>query len=226
MAISYVRAATGVGSVATLDLTNFVVDGSDRFTAVAIGQLVGTFPTISSVVWDPTGVNEALQSIGATSTTDAKMSLYGRAGLTAKTATLRITLASSDILRVGATHYTGVHQTTPTGTVATAAGTGGTPSVTVSSVNSTDLVIDGVVHEDANVGAAGADQTERWNAVSTPTIHGAKGSTQAGSAGGVMSWASTGEKWALVAVALKVSAGAGSRPFRRGVSRFFPQRRR
>lgn len=110
----------------------------------------------------------------------------------------------------GVMTLTGVNQTTSVGTAVTASGPSGTttPSVTVGSVGSDDLVVDVCFAFVASGGlTAGADQTDRW-AQQTSTVC-FSGSTQAGTAGGVMSYTKNiNNEYMIGAVAFKPSAAA------------------
>jgi uncharacterized repeat protein (TIGR01451 family) len=111
---------------------------------------------------------------------------------------------------VGATTFTGVHQTTPLGT---AVGTGvpdgsgaGSPSVTVASATG-QLVFDTVAVDQGATLSENSGQTQRWD-VSTGTgtedTRGAA-STKAGAASVTMAWTSgdTSQAWAIVAVPIR-----------------------
>lgn len=129
------------------------------------------------------------------------------------------TISPPDDHVLGVITMTGVHQTTPCGTPVTASGSGASsaPTVTVGSVGADDLVVAGLMEIDRDfesaIGAVGADQTEQWR-VNTPSNgQYAAGSTQLGSAGGIMSWAlpsQTGANhfWGMGAVAFKSAGGA------------------
>ena len=104
-----------------------------------------------------------------------------------------------DIIAV-ATSYTGVDQTTPLGTPATATGTSTTASVTVTSATN-ELVVDSV---SSNLGTLTVDasQTQRGNAVAGDNQGGA--SEEAGAASVVMSWTiGSSSAWASVGVGIK-----------------------
>lgn len=125
----------------------------------------------------------------------------------AQTVTATLNTASPAFQSLGVISMTGVDQTTPVGTANTASGDGGggaaTPSVTVASVGSDDMVADNVWYIWVSDASAGTDQTQRYN-----TDYGgqrfSRGSTQPGSAGGVMSWTGgTMYNWIIGAIAFK-----------------------
>lgn len=82
-------------------------------------------------------------------------------------------------------------------------------SSTVGSVGTSDLVVD-VLACDSNVNVAeGADQTNRWERSVTGAVTGA-GSTQLGSAGGVMSWSWTGARPCAHVASAFIHDGSGA----------------
>ena len=207
-AIAFDAATTGGGTGGTINITH-TISGGNRYVFVQVVN-GNSWPSISSVVWDPGGVNEALSVIGtATYASDVRNVVYGRLNPTAKTATMRVTLSAGDGggTFVAVSSFTGVHQTTPLGTVVT--GTGGvgtTPTVTVSAATG-DLVVDFLgTKETTGNKTPGPGQTERWDGFNGDAD--GAGSTEAGAASVVMNW--TGgvtEEWANVAVPLKPGGG-------------------
>lgn len=126
------------------------------------------------------------------------------------TANIVVSVSSADSIISGAFSMTGVDQTTPVGTAATDTSTSDTTaSTTVASVGTDDLVVDILAADSDFVATVGADQGDNdMQASLSGQVTGAM-STQAGSAGGVMSWTWTGARpMAQIAVAFKPSAGA------------------
>jgi MSHA pilin protein MshD len=203
-ALSLDAVTPGGGTGNPVDVTH-TIGGTSRYVFVHVVSS-NTFPTISSVVWDPTGVNEPLSLIASANyAADARSAVYGRVNPTAKTATMRVTLSAGDGsgTYVAVASFKGVHQTTPLGTPATAnGGAGGTPTVTVSAAVG-DLVVDFMGTKETPTGnkTPGAGQTELWDGFSTQSI--GAGSTEAGAASVQMTWGGTTEEWAMVGVALK-----------------------
>ena len=103
--------------------------------------------------------------------------------------------------------YTGVDQTTPHGTAATASGTSATASVTVSSATG-ELVIDCATTSNGALAATvGAGQTQRANFGDTGN-HLHLGSGEAGAASTVMDWTFTFDGWGTIGVPLKPASAA------------------
>ena len=205
-------ATPGGGTGNPIDVTH-TISGTNRYVFVQVVNGQSTWPTINSIVWDPTGVNEALTVIAtATRAPDVRTALWGRVNPTAKTGTMRISLSAGDAngTYVAVSSFTGVHQTTPLGTAATATGAvGTTPTVTVTAATG-DLIVDAMGTKDTSGNkTAGPGQTERWDSFNG-NADGA-GSTEAGAASVVMNW--TGgvtEEWASVGVALKPGGSCGT----------------
>ncbi|HLP93646.1 MAG TPA: hypothetical protein VK168_06395, partial [Saprospiraceae bacterium] len=103
---------------------------------------------------------------------------------------------------LGATSFSGVNQTSPLGTAATATGNNTTPTVNVTSAVG-ELVYDVVCTHNSDPKTAGAGQTERYD--KTSSIHiGGGASTEAGAATVTMSWTTdVSEKWAIIGVSIK-----------------------
>lgn len=103
--------------------------------------------------------------------------------------------------------FSGVDQTTPAGTAVTAvSNSGGNPSVTVGSVNATDMLVDGWGSwSTGTTPTPGASQTQRVGRADGSWRLNA--STQSGADGGVMSYTLGGGEYSGGAVALKEAAG-------------------
>ncbi len=129
------------------------------------------------------------------------------------TANVVVTLAGSDTLAAGATNFYGVDQTTPFGTFVSATGSGGAPTVNVTSAAG-EVVVDAAVFRARNTATVGAGQTQLWvqgTGTSGSDTAGA-GSTEAGAATVTMSWTSSGSgtgEWATGAVALRPAPMTG-----------------
>ena len=106
----------------------------------------------------------------------------------------------------GASSFYGVNADDPFGTVVSATGTDGTPTVTVTPVSG-EQILAVVAVEGAATIAAGSDETERWDQSQSTDVAGS-GYTQAGSvAGGVLAPSLTsGSNWVEIAVPIKPSS--------------------
>ena len=111
----------------------------------------------------------------------------------------------------GASSWTGVHQTTPFGTIVTNTGSNSTPTVTVGSATG-EIVHDFVASKDASGLTVDGSQDQRWNLLAggQADVHGG-GSSEAGDTNVVMSWSSPGAvEWAIIGVPMKPSGGGGA----------------
>lgn len=219
MAIAHQSTAGSGGNSATTTITvgSVVVDsGSNRCLIVRVageGNGGPTQPQVTAVTRD--GQSGSL--IGRAARSDwSWCEMWKIVGPNVGTSTLTVTLdvaddsAGSPSAYAFVDVYTGVDQTTPNRTAATATGSSTTASATVSSVAGTDWLLDVVdVDGGGKTLTVGADQTGDFTDSGITGTDNA-GSHQAGSAGGVMSWTWTGSSpWSIVATALiEASTGA------------------
>jgi hypothetical protein len=106
---------------------------------------------------------------------------------------------------------TGVDQTTPIGTAATATGLTSTPTVTVTSA-ANEMVVDVAASSTTLTFAVGAGQTQRANLTGGSAFMYLLSSTEPGAASTTMSWTGTGSAWQWSAMATPfkpVSGGGG-----------------
>ncbi len=203
--------------------------GSDRGVWAAVANASGVVPQLStSVTYGAMGLTERADfDLGDGSF--AKLACYtGKGQATgAQTVTSTIAGATNDhVLHV--VSFTGVDQTTEVGAVATATGASSPATVAVGSVGADDMVVDAMWHDfTSGAPTIGADQTQR--AAEDVIICNFRGSTQPGTAGGVMSWTLSGSSvsgigWGSAAIAFKPAGGAAPAafPFRRRDMRIVP----
>ncbi len=113
--------------------------------------------------------------------------------------------STGDSLLVGASTFTGVHQTAPLGTFSSNSGTNSSPTVTVAAATG-DLIYDVIAADDGRTATVGSGQTQRWNARTESGEDGVRGasSTEAGAASVTMSWSlNVSDAWAICAVPIK-----------------------
>lgn len=101
---------------------------------------------------------------------------------------------------MGASSWSGVHQTTPTGTFVSQAGSGTTPSITLSSAPG-EVVVDAASNIDAGSITVDPSQVEHWN-LTLVNVSGGH-SSETGAASVTMSWTMPTDFWAIGAVTLK-----------------------
>lgn len=126
-----------------------------------------------------------------------------------------LTFTNQIVMVIVARSFSGVHQTTPKGTVVTNSGSSTTPSTTVSSASG-ELVADFVVARQLSAATAtvGAGQTQDANLASngSPGALDSRGlcSTEAGAGSVTMDWTlSASEPWKAVGVPIKPAGGGG-----------------
>ena len=201
MAIAF-GASTGNEFTAATSYTQSAVSvsGTNTYALVMVGLRTNT-GDITGVTFNGVAMTELsqLNNAGGTHT----LWMFGLAGPT--TGDVVVTGDTSLAAEVITSIYTGVHQTTPTGTVATATGNSTAPSVAVTSA-ALELVVD---HAGWNSGAGqidvGAGQTERkrspasGDGISMNTAS----SDEAGAASVTMSWTIVTSQWLIQGVPLK-----------------------
>lgn len=193
----------------TLTFTSGVISGANRLLTVGVAWFSVAGANIASV--ELAGVNLTC-SAAVTTAPDGftKAQLWHL--LAPSTGAGSVEVIATDScggIAAGAVSLTGVDQGTPLGTVATATGSTGAP--TVNAVGATDDLILDVISWDDTFSAAsvGAGQTERWNCLVTTTVAGA-GSTEPGAASVTMSWTGPSGNWSQQAVAIKAAAGGAT----------------
>jgi hypothetical protein len=200
--------STNSGSANASSLTwAHTVSGSNRYLVVGVSINNENSGTVSGVTYN----GQALTSLGtATNGTNARVEMWGMLAPPTGTHNVVVTLSTSQRFTAGAVSFTGVHQTTPLGTLASNTGTSLSASVAASSASG-EVVVDVVAKKNSDSTlTVGADQTQRWNEVTTNSttsnnVVGAA-STEPGAASVTMSWFISGgssRPWAIVAIPLK-----------------------
>ncbi len=186
--------------------------GSNRGVFAGVGNSAGSPQTATSITYGGTSMTELWDIDGAPFTKGAGYRLAGQAtGAQTVTATLA---GSTDEVILAVVSMTGVDQTTPVGTPVSSGTLTGSPSVTVGSIGSDDLIVDFIYtaqSTNTSIVAEVVNQIERTAEYLSPYIR-AGTSTQPGTAGGVMSWTVVGSLdygMNLGAVAFKPAAASG-----------------
>jgi len=191
--------ATG-GSSMTIAHTS---SGTDRLMLVGVAIHNDKNEYVTSVTYN--GVN--LTKVGSRSNSDNSRAeiwqLTENDGLAlgAHNVVIRFNENIDEDAVAGVTTFTGVDQTTPLGPVATSAGSGSSPSVTVSSAVG-ELVYGVVANNEAGSVSTNAPATEQW-VRSRGGLDGS-GSTADGAASVNIGWTYTGsDSWSTVGVSIK-----------------------
>jgi hypothetical protein len=190
--------SSGSGST-TLSWSHTVGAGSNRILVVGVALANGSSQTVSSVEYN----GDSLTFIGSKENgTNVRVELWfllaPDVGLDN---TIDITLDGSADIAAGAVTFTGVNQTTPFDSFASATGTGTGPTVDASSA-ACDVVIDVLGAVAAPSVTAGSGQTLEWTAAYSSTVTGAQ-SVEGGAATTTMSHTlGSSQAWAVGAVSM------------------------
>ena len=199
--------STGGTTAAALSLTFSHTTGSGANRLLLVGVVwrnTSTAIPISGVTFNGTTMTQVGTN---TALTNRRLAIYSLVNPPASTTgNVVVTLSGStnatDIV-AGAANFSGVDQTTPLGTFATASSSSGTtPSVAVTTV-ANDLVFDTVVAANGTL-TVGSGQTSRWNVTPTTANITSGGSTEpATTTSTTMSWTAASGAWAIGAVPIK-----------------------
>jgi len=193
-------------------------DGNNNASLVlAQGALTGGYIVVGISMYDPvagasvTGVTydgAAMTLLGTIQDANAysEVYLFGRAVGNKAAGNYNVVVTGStgiDQLAFGATAFSGVSQTTPTGTFASATGWDTAPSVSVSSAAG-DVVVD-ILGQDAGSTSLGANQTQNWKQEdATDRTDGVSSRETASGTSTTMSHTKTvSAPWSIAAIALK-----------------------
>ena len=196
--------STNLANASIANLTHSTAAGTNRLLLVGVSLDSGSSAQVSSITYS----GQALTLVGAR--TDAgntvRMEIWSLVNPPVGTANVAVTLSAQTLgFIVGASTFTGVHQTSPLGTFTSAQGNSTAPSVTVTSATN-ELVFDAVAGHRRTDFTAGTGQTILWSVGSSGNDVRGVASIKNGVPSTVMSWTSvTGASrgWAIGAVAIK-----------------------
>jgi hypothetical protein len=205
--INFDAASSAVNSSTSTNTLSWshTTSGSDRILIVGVSIRNESSETVSTVTY---GTGNLTFVGSATNGTLSRAEIWQLVNPATGTNTVTVTLSGNSKFVGGAATFTGVHQTTPLGTFASATGNSTTPSVNVTSAEGEAVVDTLAQRNSATTAAADSSQTERWNAVTSggtnaTNVRGA-GSTEPGAGTVTMSWTLTSSRpWAIGAVPLK-----------------------
>lgn len=199
--------------------TSHTVSGTNPFLAVCVvwWDYLST-PAINSVTWNgQTLTHRGTAATGAGNCFhECRVAIYTLTNPSPATSNATVSMAAAPVgILIGATSFTDVDTTTPTGTFVSATGNSGAPSVTASS-SSTQVVLDCLNQFASGSLTAAAGQTTNFN-TSDPNgfFWGASG-YKTGSPSTVMSWATNtangSQPWVMAAIPILPFTGGGSSP--------------
>ena len=192
--------STGTTSGATsLSFSHTVVSGSNQVLFVSVG-IDGAGSPVSSMTYGGLAMTKIGQASG-----NHGVEIWRLTAPIVGTANVVMNFIGTTAAVAGATTYDGVNQTTPSGALTHASGTGTTASLTVSSAVG-ELVMDVQYWQNNPAGGAqGGGQTQTWTQ-SNATLK-ARGSTEAGAASVVMSnTAGSSQQWEVGAISIKAAS--------------------
>src|SRR3989442_7436342 len=178
--------------------------GTNRVLVVGVSCANITTRTVGSVTYDNVAMTIAASAVNAG---NAGAEIFYLVAPAAGSNTVSVTLSgSANSLVGGAVTLTGVNQTTPLGTFASATGSSIAPSVNATS-NTGETVIDTVSLTSSGAITVFGGQTQQWQA---GTSGRGAGSTKPGASSVTMSWNSANLAWAIGAVGVKPVATCSS----------------
>jgi hypothetical protein len=213
MAIAFDAANSASGSsISSLTYALTVgAAGANRFLFVGVSNDSGTLATVSTVTYAAAGLTQKWSFTFSSAGLNYRNSGYFMVAPATGGNNVVVTLSDADAeLSSGAMAFTGVDQTTPLATQATATGTASPATVDVSSATD-DVVVDNVCTGFSSM-VVGANQTSRWEQESIGRGTAGSGSTEAGAGTVTMSWTLTAgfdNGWTIGAVPIKMSGAAG-----------------
>ena len=181
---------------------NHTCTGSNLLLFVTVTHRFASLVTVNAPTYN--GVTMTLVAEPFESDGEFQVHLYRLIAPATGTHSVTVTFSGTPAdYELGATSFTGVHQTTPLGTPVTATGNSSAISGTISSASG-EWGFDAVVWQTSVTDGATADsgQTERNNKLGITS--GLGNSTKDGAASVVMSWTiSASHRWATVVVPIK-----------------------
>jgi hypothetical protein len=198
---------SGQGLAATITVSH-TTSGTDRLMLVGISatQYTASAPAISTVTYNGVALSfvGTLNGGGSYGETVWIYQLVAPATGTFNVVASFSTAPSNGAV-VAAVTFTGVNQSTPLGTFASAAGISGTTASVNASSASGELVFDTIAYWGCNSVTVGAGQTQQWNVnYCVPGHITGAGSTKPGAASVTMSWTlQYSSSWTIGAVPIK-----------------------
>jgi uncharacterized repeat protein (TIGR01451 family) len=206
IAVDNVSTGSGTNPFSSVTFSHTTGSGSNRFMLVGISYEDDN--TAGLAVSGVTYAGQALTFVGRqTSPQEVVCEIWRLVNPPSGAANVVVSVAGSgtgDGLYAGAITYTGVHQTTPLGTLATASNTSTTASATVSSA-ANELVFGVLALDDGRTATNAGGQTERWNGRTDSGADGvrAAAATKTGAASTALSWTVESDAWSVCAVPIK-----------------------
>lgn len=205
-------AAAGGLAIDSVANSTYISSTSNEFTAtinpagtnrllVAVLSINRSGVTVSSFVFGAA----AMTLIGSASFGTRFHFFYRLINPNTGSATVTATVSDDSNGMMGVIAFTGAHQTTPAGTVASGTAITGT-TVTCTVTSAAGEIVIGAVHTSPTIPTVGAGQTQRWSGVNDETNQFVNGSTEAGASSVTFSY-TTG-----ATIEEAIVAGVGIKP--------------
>ncbi len=197
----------GVG-VSSLTWSHTIAAGSNRLLIVRVAN-INAGVSVSSVSYGGVALTELQTATSGGGPSNVRSSVWYRLAPAVGTANVVVSLSGSTRVQGYSTDLTGVSQTTPFGTVATATGTNNAPTVTATGAAG-DLMFDTAAAQggagSATAGGGQAPISGSTGGTASDVL--GMGSTKAGAASVTLSWSTTASSpWVSIGVAIKQAAG-------------------
>ena len=147
----------------TASFSHTIGGGSDRILLYSFSSETAAKGDVTNVTYNGVALTYSTYTVAAGEARVEFWYMLEAALPAAGTYTVAATIAGTGTTFAhGASSWTGVHQTTPFGTIVTNSGSGGTPTVTVNSATD-EFVHDFVTAKDASSLSADVSQDQRWS---------------------------------------------------------------
>jgi hypothetical protein len=196
------------GSVSSLTWGHTIAAGSERLLVVRVANIDASV-TVTNVTYGGVVLTALHSAASGAGPSHVRASVWYLVAPAVSTANVVVTLSASTRVQGYSTDLTGVSQTTPFGTVATATGTNNAVSVTAAGASG-DLMFDTAAAQGgAGTATAGASQSPiSGNTGPTASDVLGMGSTKAGAPSVTLSWSMTASSpWVSIGVAIKQAVG-------------------
>ena len=191
----------------SLTLSSHTVSGTNR--VLLVGVSIPGNRAVNSITYNGVSLTKINSASTGSLSSDARMELWQLVAPDTGTHNIVITLnGSANVLIGGATSWTGVDQSIPFGTFASATGNGTAASINVTS-GTDELVVDSLAVSDPITGpffaSQDSGQTWRWDyGYGNSGQRWGSGSSKPGATTTTMSWTiNSSHKWAIGAIPLK-----------------------
>jgi hypothetical protein len=210
MAVAFYGVASSTSAIGTSPITfaHTVGANTDRCLVVTAGGWRSGGWSISGITYDGVALTKVDHNQNVP--TEDRVELWILLSPNVGTANVSITLAAAAGAEIacGATNWSGVSQTTPTGAAAKAVGN--STDVTVDVASGADQMVVDIVTWFNQLATAGGGQTSRWEQENGAAQMSGAHSSEPGAATTTMSWTLDGARdWTTMGVPLLPTGGGG-----------------